>query len=130
MLLMVHEHGRGERRFVRLVPSAQIALDTARADLAMGGDRVEVLPDGRYRVTAHAREEGTGVPATLTLTVKKTPVEYEVTLSAAGIPMGDPLSGYAEFAITPTAFNYVEPGRYFYDIWLTRNGEEIGRAHV
>lgn len=100
VLLTVHEQGRGERRFVRLVPSAQIALDTARADLAMGGDRVEVLPDGRYRVTAHAREEGTGVPATLTLTVTPAPFAYFPGASIGGEAL---VSGYAVPALRADA---------------------------
>jgi hypothetical protein len=100
VLLTVHEQGRGERRFVRLVPSAQIALDTARADLAMGGDHVEVLPDGRYRVMAHAMEEGTGVPATIALTVTPAPHAYFPGASIGGEAL---VSGYAVPALRADA---------------------------
>ncbi len=100
VLLTVHEQGKGERRFVRLVPSREIALDTMRADLALGEDRVEVLPDGRYRVTAHAREEGTGAPATISLTVSPAPNAYFPGASIGGEAL---VSGYAVPALRADA---------------------------
>ena len=100
VLLTVHEQGRGERRFVRLVPPTAITLDTARADLAMGEDRVEILADGRYRVTAHAMEEGTGVPATIALTVTPAPQAYFPGASIGGESL---VSGYAVPALRADA---------------------------
>lgn len=100
VLLTVHEQGKGERRFVRLVPSSRIRLDTARADLALGEDRVEVLPDGRYRVTAEAVEPGTGARATLALTVTPAPGAYFPGASIGGESL---VSGYAVPALRATA---------------------------
>lgn len=69
-----------------------------------------------------------GVPvdlstASLVLTIKKAPNSYEVTFTANETVVGDPLAGNAEFSIPSTAFEYVEPGRYCYDIWLLRGAE-------
>jgi len=100
VLLTVHEQGRGERRFVRLVPSSRIRLDTARADLALGADHVEVLPDGRYRVTAEASEPGTGARATLAITVTPAPGAYFPGASIGGESL---VSGYAVPALRATA---------------------------
>lgn len=58
VLITVQEEGKPARRFVRPVLPAGIGFDTTRADLALDGDTVRVLPDGRYRVVAHGREEG------------------------------------------------------------------------
>jgi hypothetical protein len=92
VLLTVHEQGRPARRFVRTVPRREISLDTTRADLSLGGDRVEVLDDGRYRVNATAREEGTGAPATITLTLTPAPGAYFPGTSIGGDAL---VSGYA-----------------------------------
>ena len=100
VLLTVHEEGRAARRFVREVPAREVSLDTARADLALGTDSVTVLPDGRYRVTAHAREVGTGVPATLTLTVSPAPGAYFPGTSIGGDAL---VSGYAVPALRADA---------------------------
>ncbi len=100
VLLTVHEEGRGARRFVRLVPSARIRLDTARANLALGEDRVDLLPDGRYRVTAAAVEAGTGARATIALTVTPAPHAYFPGASIGGEAL---LSGYAVPALRADA---------------------------
>lgn len=92
VLLTVHEDGRPARRFVRLVARERITLDTTRADLTLDGDRVEVLPDGRYRVTARAREEGTGALATIALTLTPAPGAYFPGTSIGGDAL---VSGYA-----------------------------------
>lgn len=100
VLLTVHEEGRPARRFVRAVPRRDITLDTTRADLALGADRVQVLPDGRYRVNATAREEGTGAPATITLTVTPVPGAYFPGTSIGGDAL---VSGYAVPALRAEA---------------------------
>ena len=105
VLLTVHEQGRTARRFVRDVPARDIAFDTARADLtfARGGsadDRVEVLPDGRYRVTASAREQGTGARATISLTVTPSPGAYFPGAAIGGEGL---VSGYAVPALRARA---------------------------
>lgn len=100
VLLTVHEEGRRARRFVRNVPAAEVVLDTARADLSLGPDRVEVLEDGRYRVTARAREEGTGAAASITLVVTPTPGAYFPGTSIGGDAL---VSGYAVPALRAEA---------------------------
>lgn len=100
VLLTVHEEGKAARRFVRLVAPRDIALDTARADLALGGDRVEVLPDGRYRVTAQATEEGSGARATIALVVTPSPGAYFPGTSIGGDAL---VSGYAVPALRAEA---------------------------
>ncbi len=100
VLLTVHERGRPARRFTREVAPDDIAFDTTRADLALGRDRVEVLPDGRYRVTASAREERTGTRATIALTVTPAPGAY---FPGAAIGGDGLVSGYAVPALRATA---------------------------
>lgn len=100
VLLTVHEKGRPARRFERVVAPRDIQLDTTRADLSLGADRVQVLPDGRYRVTAEAREVGTGVRATLSLTVTPTPGAYFPGTSIGGDAL---VSGYAVPGLRATA---------------------------
>lgn len=100
VLLTVHEEGRPARRFVRSVLPREISLDTTRADLSLGVDRVEVLADGRYRVNAAAREEGTGAPATITLTLTPAPGAYFPGTSIGGDAL---VSGYAVPALRAEA---------------------------
>jgi hypothetical protein len=100
VLLTVHEEGKPARRFVRGVPARDIMLDTARADLTLGGDSVLVLPDGRYRVTARVREESTGTPATITLIVSPSPGAYFPGTSIGGETL---VSGYAVPALRAEA---------------------------
>lgn len=61
--------------------------------------------------------------ATLIFTVKKAPNAYDITFATNGVVVGDPLTGHAEFSIPATAFEYIEPGRYAFDIWLLRGAE-------
>ena len=112
VLLTVHEEGRAPRRFERAVPAAMVRLDTMRADLVLGAtnvrlatndrdvDRVEVLPDGRYRVTAHATEKGTGARATISLTVSPAPGAYFPGAAIGGEGL---TSGYAVPALRADA---------------------------
>lgn len=72
--------------------------------------------------------DAAGVPvdlstASLVLTIKQAPNAQETTFSAAGSVVGDPSAGRATFSIPATAFEYVEPGRYAYDVWLLRGSE-------
>lgn len=100
VLLTVHEAGRPARRFVRSVLPSHVTLDTARADLALGGDSVVVLPDGRYRVIARAREEGTGAAASIVLTVAPAPGAYFPGTAIGGDAL---VSGYAVPALRAEA---------------------------
>ncbi len=100
VLITTHEQGKGGRRFERLVPRGQIALDTARADLALGADGVEVLPDGRYRVTATAVERGSGARATVDLIVSPQDGAYFPGANIGGEGLE---SGYAVPALRAVA---------------------------
>lgn len=100
VMLTVHEQGRRERRFERDVAARDVRLDTARADLALGADQVEVLPDGRYRVTARAREAGTGAIATIALTVTPSAGAYFPGAAIGGEGL---VSGYAVPALRAEA---------------------------
>ncbi len=100
VLLTVHEQGQPARRFVREVPARSVRLDTTRADLELGDDRVEVLPDGRYRVTAHATAERGGARARITLTVSPAPRAYFPGAAIGGEAL---VSGYAVPALRAVA---------------------------
>ncbi len=69
VLVTLHEQGMPQRRFTSTAPSGVVRYSTTDADVAIGDSRVEVLPDGRYRVRARAREEGGGAPLALDLVV-------------------------------------------------------------
>ncbi|HET9012453.1 MAG TPA: hypothetical protein VFN38_11600, partial [Gemmatimonadaceae bacterium] len=69
VLVTLHEQGKPQRRFTSTAPSREVRYSTTGADVAIGDSRVEVLPDGRYRVRARAREEGGGAPLALDLVV-------------------------------------------------------------
>jgi hypothetical protein len=76
VLVTLHEQGKPERRFTSTVPSSAVRFSTSDADLRIGESRVDVIPDGRYRVHAVAREERTGAPLTLDLVVSPAPGAY------------------------------------------------------
>lgn len=69
VLVTLHEQGKPERRFTSNVRSTLARYSTTSADLTIGDSRVEVQPDGRYRVRARAREDGRGTPLTIDLVV-------------------------------------------------------------
>jgi hypothetical protein len=100
VLITVHEQGKPERRFESLVPSGRIVLDTTRADLTLGDNRVEVLPDGRYRVRASAREAGSGAESRVELVVSPQEGAY---FPGADIGGDGLVSGYAVPALRATA---------------------------
>src|SRR5512133_2866374 len=61
VLVTTHEQGGASRRYSALVPSTAIRFSTTDADLVVGeAGSVRVLPDGRYAVRAHVRDEATG----------------------------------------------------------------------
>jgi hypothetical protein len=69
VLVTLHEQGKPQRRFTASAPASVVRFSTTDADLAIGDSRVEVQPDGRYRVHAQAREDGSGTPLILDLLV-------------------------------------------------------------
>jgi hypothetical protein len=75
-LVTLHEQGRAQRRFTSTAPSSAIRYSTTDADLRIGESRVEVQADGRYRVHAVGREEGTGVALAVDLLVSPAPGAY------------------------------------------------------
>jgi hypothetical protein len=76
VLVTLHEQGRPARRFTSTVPSNAVRYSTTDADLAIGDSRVEVQSDGRYRVRARAREEGSAAPLAVDLVVSPAPGAY------------------------------------------------------
>lgn len=69
VLVTLHSQGRAARRFTSTVPPELVRFSTRDADLRIGDSRVDVMTDGRYRVHAVAREDGTGAPLTVDLVV-------------------------------------------------------------
>jgi hypothetical protein len=69
VLVTLHEQGRPQRRFSSVAASTSVRYSTTDADVAIGESRVDVQPDGRYRVRARAHEETGGAPLALDLIV-------------------------------------------------------------
>jgi hypothetical protein len=76
VLVTLHEQGRPARRFTSTVPASAVRFSETDADLRIGDSRVDLLPDGRYRVHAVAREEGRGTPISIDLDVAPAPGAY------------------------------------------------------
>ena len=91
VLVTLHSQGGASRRFVATLPSRVVRLSTTRADLSIGESSVTVLPDGRYRVRAHAAEEGSATPIDVDLVVAPIPRAY---LPGAALAGGEVVSGY------------------------------------
>jgi hypothetical protein len=92
VLITVHTQGKAERRFETLWPGSRVALDTTRADLRVGDSEVQLLPDGRYRLRATAREAATGALAQVDLEVTPEPAAYFPGANIGGESL---VSGYA-----------------------------------
>ena len=69
----VREQGGRTRRFTTNVQREQVHFSTDSADLEIGTSSVHLLPDGRYALEATARENGSGAPLRLSLTVTPAP---------------------------------------------------------
>jgi hypothetical protein len=69
VLVTLHEQGKPQRRFTSTVPASAVRFSTSDANVALGPSSVTVLADGRYRVHAVAREDGTGAPLSMDLMV-------------------------------------------------------------
>ena len=76
VLVTLHEQGRPQRRFTSTAPSSAVRYSTTDADVAIGESKVEVQPDGRYRVQARAREDAGGAALALDLLVSPAPGAY------------------------------------------------------
>jgi len=76
VLVTLHEQGRPARRFTGTIAPRAIRYSTSSADLTLGTSAVTVQPNGDYAVRADAREDGTGAPLSLRLTVSPAPGAY------------------------------------------------------
>ena len=96
VLVALHGIGVPERRFVADVPAEQVSLSTAQPDLDLGGSRVRLLPDGRYQVTAVAREERTGQTVNVNLGFDPARGAY-----FPGTTLGDSSRGFVSGYVVP-----------------------------
>ena len=69
----VRDEGGRTRRFTANVDRSRVHFSTDSADLEIGSSSVRLLPDGRYALSATAREQGSGTPLRLDLTVTPAP---------------------------------------------------------
>ncbi|HVB32238.1 MAG TPA: hypothetical protein VNE60_11975 [Gemmatimonadaceae bacterium] len=100
VLVTLHAHDRPSRRFVASVPSSLVRFSTRDADLRIGQSSVTLLPDGRYKLRAVAREESTGAPLTLDLVVAPSAGAY---FPGAAVESGPLVSGYVVPALRADA---------------------------
>lgn len=100
VLVTLHEQGRAARRFVADVPAPRVQFSTTTADLRIGESTVTLLPDGDYRLHARAREESTGAPLTLDLTVAP---QAGANFPGASVAADSMVSGYVVPALRATA---------------------------
>jgi hypothetical protein len=91
VLVTLREQGRSERRFIAVAPSTAVQFSTTEAKLEVGQSSVRVLDDGRYALTAVAREVGGAAMATIDLVVTPAPRAYFPGATLGG----DVVSGYA-----------------------------------
>ena len=100
VLVTLHEHGRPTRRFVADVPASAVRFSTHDADLRIGESSVTVLPDGRYRLHAAAREDAGGAPLALDFVVSPEAGAY---FPGASVATDSLVSGYVVPALRAEA---------------------------
>jgi hypothetical protein len=100
VLITLHQQGGPSRRFVTAVPSSDVRFSTSRADLTIGESSVHVLPDGRYRVEARAKEEHGASSVDVSLVVSPSPGAY---FPGAALSGGEVVSGYVVPALRADA---------------------------
>ena len=96
----LRDQGGRTRRFAMRAPAARVRFSTTTPDLAIGGARVTLLPDGRYRLRGSAREEGGSARLTLDLVVTPAP---GALFPGAQLASGAFTSGYAVPALRAAA---------------------------
>lgn len=97
-LLLTHRRPDGSyQRFERRIPSSQVRLDTARADLSLGGSFVQQR-DGVYQVFGQA--DGGGEPVRLDFRLMPAPNRY---FPPVELRDDEFLSGYVVPALVATA---------------------------
>jgi hypothetical protein len=89
-----------QRSFVATALPGDIAFSTTSADLRIGASRVTVRRDGRYAITAQARELGGDAVLNLDLLITPAPGGY---FPGAAIESGDFESGYVVPALVADA---------------------------
>jgi hypothetical protein len=91
VLITIREEGKRERRFVALAPPTSVRFSTTDANLTIGQSSVRVRDDGRYALSARAREVGGSGSVAIDLVVTPAPRAY-----FPGATLGvDVVSGYA-----------------------------------
>jgi len=100
VLVTLHEQGGRSRRFVAEVPPTGVRFSTMRADVDIGRSSVRVLPDGRYAVTAHATEQGSGDAVDVDLILTPASGAY---FPGAALASGEVVSGYVVPALRADA---------------------------
>lgn len=98
--ITLHGEGVADRRFVSSWQPERIRFSTQTPDLTLGMSRVELLPDGRYRVEARARGEAARGEARVEMTVRPAPRAY---FPASELASGAFTSGYAVPALRADA---------------------------
>src|SRR4051812_21365488 len=99
VLVTLHRQGGETRRFTSTAPSSSVAFSTTDANLRIGESRVEVMPDGTYRLHALAREDKGGTPLAIDLDVSPAPGAY---FPGAAVTSGV-ISGYVVPALRASA---------------------------
>src|SRR5687767_6200290 len=89
--ITLREEGGRTRKFAKKVDRSRVRFSTADANLVFGDSRVTVLPNGDYRVTASAKEEGGSSVIDIDMTVTPAPYAYFPGVSMGA---GDFVSGY------------------------------------
>jgi hypothetical protein len=98
--ITLHGDDQPDRRFLRSWPSHRIAFSTTTPDLVMGASRVELLPDGRYRVEAEAAAERGSGSVKVEMIVTPAPRAY---FPASELASGAFTSGYTVPALRADA---------------------------
>ena len=89
-----------EHRFVATFAPRDVVFSTTSPDLRIGPSSVIVRPDGRYAITAHAKEPGGAGVLDLDLLVSPAPGAY---FPGGAIETGDFASGYVVPALVADA---------------------------
>ncbi|HEU4749272.1 MAG TPA: hypothetical protein VFS56_12280 [Gemmatimonadaceae bacterium] len=98
--ITLREQGGRTRKFATRVDRSRVRFSTASANVVFGDSRVEVLPNGDYRVRATAREENGAGRIDISLTVSPAPFAYFPGVSMGA---GDFVSGYTVPALRASA---------------------------
>ncbi len=98
--ITLHGDGVADRRFVSSWKPERIRFSTETPDLTLGASRVELLPDGRYHVDAHAEAESGGGSARVEMVVQPAPRAY---FPASELASGAFTSGYTVPALRADA---------------------------